>query len=154
MISMPSMPSVPLMSASPSFASRRTGVIPARSRATPPGTLSPKRVSASPSPVSTSAQCASGARSPLQPSDPCSGTTGVMPAFSTAASVSATTGRMPVRADASVFSRRNISARTTSRSTGWPAPAACERMRLSCSFARRSGLICRVARAPKPVEMP
>jgi len=48
-----------------------------------------------------------------------------------AVSVSATTGRTPAMPDASVFSRRNISARTTSRSTGSPAPAACERMRLS-----------------------
>jgi len=40
-MSMPSMPSVPLMRLSPSFASRQTGVIPARSSATAPATLSP-----------------------------------------------------------------------------------------------------------------
>ena len=39
----------------------------------------PSGSSTSPSPISASAQWASGARSPLAPSDPCSGTTGVMP---------------------------------------------------------------------------
>jgi hypothetical protein len=77
-----------------------------------------------------------------------------MPALSRAAIVSATTGRMPVRPLASVLSRRNMSARTTSRSTGAPMPAACERMSERCSCARRSGEMCRVASAPKPVEMP
>ena len=51
--------------------------------------------STSPSPISASAQCASGARSPLAPSEPCSGTTGSSPASSIASIVSASTGRAP-----------------------------------------------------------
>ncbi len=47
-----------------------------------------------------------------------------------------------------------MSARTTSRSTGSPMPAACERISERCSCVRRSGEMWRVASAPKPVEMP
>ena len=104
--------------------------------------------------MSVRAQCESGARSPEQPSEPYSWTTGVMPAFSTSAMVCATSGRTPVCPEQTVLSRRNISARTTSRSTRGPMPAACERTMLRCSWARSSGLMCRVARAPKPVETP
>ena len=50
----------------------------------------------------------------------------------------AVSGRTPVRPVASVESRSSISARTTSRSTSGPEPAACERTRLRCSCARRS----------------
>ena len=55
---------------------------------------------------------------------------------------------------ASVDSRSSISARATSRSTSGPLPAACERTSDRCSWARISVGMCRVARAPKPVEMP
>jgi hypothetical protein len=55
---------------------------------------------------------------------------------------------------ASVLSRRSIIARTTSRSTSGPEPAACERTMFSWSLARSSSWMCRVASAPKPVEMP
>ena len=55
---------------------------------------------------------------------------------------------------ASVESRSSISARTTSRSTSGPDPAACERTSDFCSCARISVGMCRVASAPKPVEMP
>ena len=44
--------------------------------------------------------------------------------------------------------------RTTSRSTSGPEPAACERTSERCSWARISVGMCRVASAPKPVEMP
>ena len=120
------------------------------------GGRSPSRPSTvtSPSPISASATADSGARSPEQPSEPYSCTTGVMPALSIAASASAVAGRTPVRPVASVRSRSSISARTTSRSTSGPAPAACERTSERCSAARRSAGMCRVASAPKPVEMP
>ena len=59
-----------------------------------------------------------------------------------------------MRPVASVDSRSSIIARTTSRSTSGPDPAACERTRLRCSSTRRSGGMCRVASAPNPVEMP
>ena len=63
------------MSASPSFGASVAGGRPARASAAAPG--SPRRsCQASPSPISTSARCASGARSPLAPTDPRDGTTG------------------------------------------------------------------------------
>jgi hypothetical protein len=55
---------------------------------------------------------------------------------------------------ASVESRSSISPRVTSRSTSGPEPAACERTSDFCSWARISVGMWRVARAPKPVEMP
>ena len=61
---------------------------------------------------------------------------------------------MPVCPVARVESRSSISPRTTSRSTSGPDPAACERTSDLCSCARISVGMCRVARAPKPVEMP
>ncbi len=151
---MPSMPSVPLISASPSFSASTTGSSPASASASAAGRRSPRRSITSPSPISASATVASGARSPEQPSDPYSGTIGVMPALSIAASAVAVCGRMPVRPRASVASRSSISARTTSRSTGSPLPAACERISEACSAARRCGGIDVVASAPNPVEMP
>jgi hypothetical protein len=104
--------------------------------------------------MSASAIDDSGARSPEQPSDPYSCTTGVRPASSIAAYASAVATRTPVRPVASVESRSSISARTTSRSTAGPDPAACERIRLRCSCARRASGMCVVASAPKPVETP
>ncbi len=104
--------------------------------------------------MSVSAQCDSGARSPEQPSEPYSWTTGVIPALRISAMVATTSGRTPVWPEASVLRRRNISARTTSRSTRGPMPAACERTMLRWSWARSSGLMWRTARAPKPVETP
>lgn len=152
--SMPSMPSVPLMRARPSFSSSSTGSMPAAASSPSAGFSTPSGPVATPSPIRTSAQCDSGARSPEQPSEPNSRTTGVMPALSRAAMVCATSGRTPVRPEASVFIRRNISARTTSRSTTGPIPAACERTSDRCSWARSSGLMCRTASAPKPVDTP
>ena len=130
---MPSMPSVPLMSARPSFSCSWTGSMPAARSAFSPFVRWPAASTTSPSPMSASAQCASGARSPEQPSEPYSRTTGVMPALSIATYASSVSGRMPVRPVASVEMRRSMSARTTSRSTGSPLPAACEATRLRCS---------------------
>ncbi len=53
-------------------------------------------VKASPSPIAASARCASGARSPLAPTLPFSGITGVTPFSSIAISVSITSGRAPL----------------------------------------------------------
>ena len=102
-ISMPSIPSVPLISASPSFGPSVSGSMPATSPSI-----------TSPSPISTSAQWASGARSPLAPSEPNSGTRGVIPALSSARIASATSGRAPEQPIASVRARSSIIARTTS----------------------------------------
>ena len=76
---MPSMPSVPLISARPSLAASVDRLQPGRRAARrPPASAAPSLPSTQPSPSSTSAQCASGARSPEAPSEPCSGTHGVM----------------------------------------------------------------------------
>ena len=78
--SMPSIPSVPLISARPSFSASSTGAIPCRLQRGPrPVRSEPSRTRTGPSPITASAQCASGARSPEQPSEPNSCTTGVMP---------------------------------------------------------------------------
>jgi len=153
---MPSMPSVPLISARPSFSARTTGSIPAAFSASPAGIgmSTGPLTRTSPSPMAASAQCASGARSPEQPSDPYSRTTGVIPALSILAYVCAVDRRTPVRPVASVDSRSSIVARTTSASTTGPEPAACERTRDRWSWARRSGGMCLVASAPNPVDTP
>ena len=104
--------------------------------------------------MSVSAQCASGARSPLAPTEPCSGTTGVRSALSSARIVSATAGRAPEKPIASERARRNIIARTTSRSIAGPMPAAWERTSERCRSSRRSGGMRTAASEPKPVEMP
>ena len=65
-----------------------------------------------------------------------------------------TTGRTPVRPEARVLARRNMMPRTTSRSTAGPMPAAWLRISDFCSWVRSSLGMCRLARAPKPVEMP
>ena len=152
--SWPSMPSVPLISARPSFSPSSTGVRPAAARASAAGRVDPSGPWTTPSPISTMATWASGARSPEQPSEPYSGTTGVMPRSSRAASSSAVASRMPVRPVANVDSRSSISARTTSVSTGSPEPAACERISERCRSARLDGGMDVLASAPKPVEMP
>ena len=86
---------MPLISARPSFAVSVSGSIPAAASASAAGRRPPSARSISPSPMSARPQWASGARSPLAPSEPCSGTTGVSLALSSAAIVSATSGRHP-----------------------------------------------------------
>ena len=148
------MPSVPLMRARPSLALSSTGASPAAASASAAGISVPSASRTSPSPISASAQCDSGARSPEQPSDPYSRTIGVIPADSSPAISSAVSRRMPVCPVARVESRSSMSARTTSRSTSGPDPAACERTSDRCSCSRISAGMWRVASAPKPVEMP
>ncbi len=152
--SIPSIPSVPLMRARPSLALSSTGLKPAAASASAAGISVPSASRTSPSPIRASAQCESGARSPEQPSDPYSLTTGVIPADSSPAISSAVSRRIPVWPVARVESRSSISARTTSRSTSGPDPAACDRTRERWSCSRISAGMCRVARAPKPVEIP
>ena len=50
--------------------------------------------------------------------------------------------------------RNSIIARTTSRSTGWPMPEACESTSDCCRVVQRSRAIRVVDSAPKPVETP
>ena len=49
---------------------------------------------------------------------------------------SATSGRMPESPLASTLARISIMARTTSRASGSPTPAQCERITLRCSSSR------------------
>ena len=148
------MPSVPLISARPSLAASSTGVRPAAESASAAGISTPFASRTSPSPISARAQWDRGARSPEQPSEPYSRTTGVMPCDNRDAISCAVSRRTPVCPVARVESRSSISARTTSRSTSGPEPAACERTSDFWSWVRISVGMCRVARAPKPVEMP
>ncbi len=53
-----------------------------------------------------------------------------------------------------VRARSSIIARTTSRSTGGPMPAAWERMRACWSSDLRSGAIRVLANRPNPVDTP
>jgi hypothetical protein len=152
--SMPSIPSVPLIRARHSFSASATGAIPAARSASPAGFTTPAASRTVPSPVSASATAASGARSPEQPSEPYSGTTGVIPALSRPTNATAVAGRPPVRPVANVRSRNRAIARTTSRSTSGPAPAACDRTSDCCSTARFDSGMYRVASDPKPVEIP
>ena len=80
--SCPSMPSVPLIRARPSFSARTIGSRPCALSASAAATSSPSAVRTCPSPMIASATCASGARSPEQPRLPYSWTTGVRPAES------------------------------------------------------------------------
>ena len=55
---------------------------------------------------------------------------------------------------ASVRARSRSMARTTSRSTGGPMPAACERISARWSSSRRSAGMTTLASEPKPVLTP
>ena len=151
---MPSIPSVPLISARPSLARSTSGARPASASAVAPSTSEPSGRRASPSPSSTRAADASGARSPLAPSEPCSRTSGVIPALSRASIVSTTSARAPEKPIARLRARSSTIARTTSRSTSGPIPAACERTSAVCSSAERSAGITVLASAPNPVDTP
>ena len=101
---------VPLISASPSFGPSATGAQARRARARRrPRARRPTR---SPSPISTSARCASGARSPLAPTEPRLGTRGCTPRLSSASSASSVSTRMPEKPFASTLARSAIAART------------------------------------------
>ena len=91
---MPVITCVPLMSASPSFGAELDRRNPARPSASALGIRSPRKV-ASPSPISVRVMCASGARSPLAPTEPWHGTTGVTPRLSSSHEQFERLGLMP-----------------------------------------------------------
>ena len=66
---------------------------------------------------------ARGTRSPLAPTEPCWGMTGVTPASSRESRDSMICGRTPEYPLASVFARRSIMARQTSVENSSPTPA-------------------------------
>jgi len=144
---------VPLSTARPSLAWNVTGAIPASRSASPPGSTRPL-YRASPSPMSTSARWADGARSPLAPTDPFSGITGRMSRASMLSRVSTTTGRTPENPLAITLARISIAARVSSGLSDRPVPAAWDRIRLACSASSWSTLIRTWLSLPKPVVIP
>ena len=144
---------VPLMSASPSFGASRMGRNPAASSASTAARRRPWN-SASPAPTSTRAMYAEGIRSPLAPTDPYRGTTGVTPRFSSAASASTTSGRTADAPVAKVTARSSVAARTTSRGRGCPVAQPRCRSRLTCKSSICSGGTESPTFPPTPVFTP
>jgi hypothetical protein len=122
------------MSASPSLGCSTSGSIPARRSASAPGRTSPA-YSALPMPMATVAMPAICGRSPV-PTDPVWDTTGWTPAFSIAASVSATRGLAPEPPRAIPLRRTSSAARTSPVGSAGPIPPAWVRTSSCC--ARRS----------------
>ncbi len=144
---------VPLSSASPSFGPSTMGAIPAAARASDAGTR-PAGEKTSPTPSIAAARCASGARSPDAPTEPCDGTTGMIPAASIRSrnsSVSRRTPEAPCAMEASLSASIN---RATGSGIGPPMPPACERTRLRCNVSRSAVSMRTLASLPKPVLMP
>ena len=144
---------VPLISASPSFGPSSTGASPAAASASAAGVARPATV-ASPSPIRTAARCASGARSPEAPTEPCTGMTGVTPRASMPSSSAISSQRTPDAPRPSDSSFNAIVSRTIGSGVGSPTPAQWERTRLRCSAAVSSGAILTLASLPKPVFTP
>jgi hypothetical protein len=114
---------VPLTSASPSLWPSGTGASPAAASASAPGSVRPA-YAARPSPTSTSATWASGVRSPLAPTVPFSGTTGVTPRARQARSRSAVALPTPEWPRARLAARAAMSARVCAADSGAPTPEA------------------------------
>ena len=127
---------VPLFSARPSFSDRRTGSMPIRPSASPPLTRSPLW-NASPRPSKTMARCDSGARSPLAPTEPLPGITGITSLLSKAVSASSVLTRIPECPRNKVLMRMASIARTTSMDSGSPTHTACVISRLFCNSSSR-----------------
>ena len=108
----------------------------------------------SPRPMRARARCESGARSPLEPTLPCDGTTGMMFALIMAINASSVELRTPECPFARAFTRNIIIARTISGGSSGPIPAACEMRRFSCSACTSAGGITTLANSPKPVVSP
>ncbi len=146
---------VPFTSARPSLASGTSAERPTFCSAAAPGMrVNSGPTKASPSPIITSARCASGARSPDAPTEPFSGMTGTTPRISICRSRSSVDSRTPERPPARTLARKSMSARTSCGGSGVPVPAACERSRLRCSRRKSGFLIDTSASVPKPVLMP
>ena len=166
--SCPSMPSVPLIRARPSFSASVDRLEPGRGqRLGGRQQRARRRRAPSPSPISASATCDSGARSPEQPSEPYSCTTGVMPASSSAASVCGGAragrrcGRWPASTAAAASARGRPRARPRDRcrrrASGSASAAAGRAARPGCAWwpARRSRSRCRsAARRRRPAPRP
>ena len=115
-------------------------------------TRSPRR--ASPTPIIAAAICASGARSPEAPTEPCAGTTGVTPAREHGLDESSVSGCTPEAPWARLPSFSAIMSRVVATGAGSPTPAACESTMLRWSWARSAGSMRTLASLPKPVLIP
>ena len=146
-----SMAWVPLISDTASLASSTSGLICARFKASALLMRAPFSSKHSPSPMSASAKCASGARSPLAPTLPWDGTIGVTPRLSISQRVSMVTGRTPELPFANEFARSSIMARVSATESGSPTPTAWERTRLICSSRTCSPTMCTSLNFPTPV---
>ncbi len=135
------------------MARRATTGIPARAIASAPVSVSPL-YRAVPSPITTSMVWARGARSPLEPTEPCDGTSGCTPWLSMAMRVSTTSPRAPEYPQASAFALSSRIARTTSSGRSSPTPDACDSNRFRCRVAESSGEITTSANLPNPVVTP
>ena len=93
-------------------------------------------------------------RSPLAPTDPYRGVTGVTPRFNMARSASTNSGRTAEAPVAKVAARSRAAARTTSRGSGWPVAQAMWRSRLLCSSSISSGSREMPTLPPTPVFTP
>ena len=141
------------MRASPSFGPSTSGARPARRSPSDAGARRPS-IRTSPHPSRGSARWASGARSPLAPTDPRLGTTGSTPALRRASSASTTCARTPEYPRDRVFARSRSIPRTASSSSGSPSPEAWLRMSRRWSWESRSPAIRTLARSPNPVLTP
>ena len=161
------MPSVPLMRARPSLALSSTGVRPAAASASAAGISVPAASRTSPSPISASAQCDNGARSPEQPSEPYSRTTGVMPADSSAghqlgglaadAGVPGRQRREPQQHQCAHHLALDLGARARQRASAPATAAAARASRPGCGGwpGRRNRSRCRTpGRSPPPAPRP
>ena len=102
---------VPLSSARPSFGPSTSGVRLARASAASAGMRAPSR-KASPTPSIAAVMCASGARSPDAPTEPCFGTTGSTPRSSICCMKASVCGRTPEAPRARLASFSAIISRT------------------------------------------
>ena len=107
-----------------------------------------------PSPITASAQCASGARSPEQPSEPYSCTTGVMPALSSAAyALRCLEAHAGAAGGEGGQAQQHERAHDLALDLGAGAGRVRAHERALQLGAQVDGM-CRVASAPKPVETP
>ena len=132
---------VPLISARPSFAPSGTGARPARAQRLARPARGRPSTHAWPSPTSTSARCASGARSPLAPTEPRHGTHGWTPRLSASTSASSVSSRMPEKPRASTLARSAIIARTvrTGQRLADAGRVAAQQVQLQALERRRAG---------------
>ena len=144
---------VPLSSANPSLGPSASGASASCARASAAGNTSPWR-RISPRPSTASDRCASGARSPEAPTDPCAGTQGMRPALMSRSRKRASSGLTPEKPCNRLASFSTSVRRTTASSSSGPTPQLCDRMMFRCSNVRCAGAMRVFASRPKPVLMP